>query len=119
VRPPELGEIRIGFQARDGGLTGHILAERESVRSWLEARVPAWREELASAGVKVDRIDVGLITQGQEGGHATPWQEGQPPSGTAAASGPSPMGRDAAESVQGQALGVNSAAGSGQIDYWA
>ncbi len=122
VRPPELGEIRVTFRARDGELTGTVLAEREAVRGWLAAEAPAWREELAASGVRVSRIDVGLMAQDGAGadGDAQPWDGGAPPSGSEAVPRGSAPARGAdAEAAGEETVGVNTAAAVGSIDYLA
>jgi len=120
VRPPELGEIRISFQSRDGELTGSVVAERAVVRGWLAAEAPAWREELAEAGVDVARIDVDLMPQSGADGQAPPWQGGAPRSWADAAPGPPPEADPATQAEPGAAgLGVNAARGAGRIDYLA
>ena len=120
VRPPELGEIRVTFRARDGELTGTVLAERETVRGWLAAEAPAWREQLAASGVRVGSIDVGLMAHDGADGHAQPWHDGAARGGSGGLPGhPVPAG-DGSPAIPGElSLGVNAATAAGSIDYLA
>jgi flagellar hook-length control protein FliK len=120
LRPPDLGEIRVAFREQHGMLRGSVVVEREDVRQWLEARVPSWREELADAGLKVDRLDVTLLPRGGQGGQTAPWEggnagrwaEGRAGQIAAPALADSPV-------AEMPVLGVNVASASGRIDYWA
>jgi hypothetical protein len=123
VRPPDLGEIRVTFESSQGVLRGTIAVEREEVRAWVAAQAPAWREEMANAGLKVGQLDVALLASGSGGsqaqasgqGAARAWAE---PSPSASASGPALAGA-VAPGPDEPALGTNRARASGRIDYWA
>jgi hypothetical protein len=120
VRPPELGEVRVTFRVRDGELVGSVLAEREDVRGWLAAEAPTWREELASAGLTVERIDVGLLAHDGAEGQAQPQGDEAPQSWSEVAPGPAAAAdRPAHETDDAPMLGVNTARDDGRIDYLA
>ena len=79
LRPPDLGAVRVAFELRDGTLTGSIAVEREDVLEWVESQLPAWREELADAGMQVERLEVSLLsdsTDGAGGDAAQAWRDG-------------------------------------------
>jgi len=121
LHPPELGEIRVTFRSQDGALRGAIGVEREDVRQWLDTQAPAWRDELADAGIKVERLDVTLLPRGSEDGHAAPWQDGGTGQWTdtqghreAASEAPLPALPDTLPE-----LGVNRALTTGRLDCWA
>ena len=128
LRPPELGAIHVAFRAEGQALKGSITVERPEVREWLESRVPAWREELADAGLKVERLDVTLQSRGGQsgqagpGGQGLPWDGGgaarwgEPQAAQAPAPAPAMMERPGSDAP---ILGVNVASASGRLDYWA
>ena len=117
LRPPELGEIRLAFQAQGDGLKGSINVEREEVREWLTTQVPAWREELAGAGLKLERLDVNLLPRGGQDGQALPSDRGAGGRWTAGRAAQAPAAPS--ERTDAPVLGRNQAAASGRLDYWA
>ena len=111
----------VTFRSQDGALRGAIGVEREDVRQWLDTQTSAWRDELADAGIKVERLDVNLLPRGGQDGHAAPWQDGgtgqwtdTPGHREAASEAPLPALPDTLPE-----LGVNRALTTGRLDCWA
>ena len=84
LHPASLGTINIQLQAREGGITAQFTAQNESVRAALEGQVAQLKEQLESAGVKIEAVEVTVeshafeqnLQQGRDQNQQ--YQEGEP-----------------------------------------
>lgn len=73
LRPAELGEVRVELHTDGGNLAVHLTASHEHGADALRAATPALRRELESAGLGLDRVDVGVgggAAEQRQGTHA-------------------------------------------------
>jgi hypothetical protein len=63
LSPPELGSLRLAVRVQEGVLAARLEAETAEARFALIDNLPALRERLASAGIRVERFDVDLMQE--------------------------------------------------------
>ena len=86
LSPPELGSLRLELTVKDGALTASLETETHSARRLLLDHLPALRDRLADQNIRVERFDVNVGRDGQQGQssassqqHAQQQQQSQEP----------------------------------------
>jgi flagellar hook-length control protein FliK len=67
LSPPELGSLRIELTVNDGVLSANLEAETPAARRLLLDHLPALRDRLAEQSIRVERFDVDVRREGNEG----------------------------------------------------
>jgi hypothetical protein len=60
IEPEHLGPMRLRLSVQGQTLTGHLIVESVQARQLLEASLDQLLDQLARAGIEVDKLDVGL-----------------------------------------------------------
>jgi len=67
LSPPELGQLRLQVQMTDGTLSARIEAETPHAKQVITENLGMLRERLAEQNIRVDRIEVDLMNNGNGG----------------------------------------------------
>ncbi len=73
--PPDLGQLQVRLVSEGGAVTARFHAETETVRALLESQLPALREALSEAGIKVQQFNVYAGTDFSRFSHQPSGQE--------------------------------------------
>lgn len=67
LSPPELGSLRLELTVKEGVLSASLEAETPAARRLLLDHLPVLRDRLAEQNIRVERFDVDIRRDGQEG----------------------------------------------------
>lgn len=68
--PPELGQLRLDIRMEQNDMTLRVAADSAAVGKMIESRLSELRDALATHGIRIDRSDVVVRSQGSD--HANP-----------------------------------------------
>ncbi|QDU55315.1 flagellar hook-length control protein FliK [Aeoliella mucimassa] len=75
LSPPELGAMRIELDLQQGVMTAKLETETAAAKNVLLDNLPALRERLAAQEIRIDKFEVNVQQQSQQGN--PDWQAGQ------------------------------------------
>lgn len=69
LNPERLGSVHVTVSAKNGILTAQIAAQNEQVKTALENQMTTLRENFENQGIKVDAVEITVMTHQFEAGH--------------------------------------------------